>query len=320
MTVRSEHPTSSRLGLAAAGLTLAVVAAIGYWNRGTLGRGFARLGTADPRWLAVAALAAGLLWLTGTISQAGAVRVRVPFGPLCAVQVASSFADHVMPSGCGTMAVNARFLRRQGLSRSAAASAVLVRTFVGWAGHVVLLLAIVLWRPDGLGRVPEVPWWAWPAGLTVLAGVGAATARLARKADAPGWTPLRRLRAAARDLRDGFTVMRDWRRAAALWGGSLVGPVLHSVVLYAVARSIGVQLALVHVLVLYLAAAAVTGIVPAPGAVGALDVALIAALVAAGVPGTTAAGATIAYRMITVWLPLLPAGALLVLLIRRRVV
>lgn len=308
------------MGLAAAGLTLVAVAAIGFGNRGTLGRGFARLGTADPRWLAVAAVAGGLLWLTGTISQAGAVRVRLPFAPLCAVQVASSFADHVMPSGCGTMAVNGRFLRRQGLSRSAAASAVLVRTFVGWAGHVVLLFAIVVWRPDGMGRVPGVPWWAWPLGLAGLAGAGVGTARLAREADAPGRLPLRRLREAARDLREGFTVMRDWRRAAALWGGSLTGPVLHSVVLYAVARSIGVQLALVHVLVLYLAAAAVTGILPAPGAVGALDVALIAALVAAGVPGSTAAGATIAYRMITVWLPLLPAGALLVVLIRRRVV
>src|SRR5581483_6755955 len=162
MYVRSEHPTSSRWGLVAAGLTVVAVAALGFLHRGTLGRGFARLGTADPRWLSVAAVAGGLLWLTGTFSQAGAVRARLPFGPLCAVQVASSFADHLMPSGCGTMAVNGRFLRRQGLSRSAAASAVLVRTFVGWAGHVVLLLAIMLWRPHGMGRIPSVPWWAWP--------------------------------------------------------------------------------------------------------------------------------------------------------------
>jgi uncharacterized membrane protein YbhN (UPF0104 family) len=306
------------VGLIAAGVVVAVVAGLGVADRGTIGRGFAGLDSADPRWLVVAALSAGLLWLASALSQAGAVRGRLPFGRLCAVQVASSFADHLLPGRSGGMAVNLRFLRRQGFSRSAATSAVLIRTFVGWSAHVLLLAALVLWRPAEIDSA-GLPSWLWlPLGGGLVA-VGAAVALVRRTPDR-GPRPVRWVRRMVCELRDGFTVMRDPGRAGALWGGSLVTPMLHSAVLYSVARSLGVQLGLVHVLILYLVAAALTGMVPAPGAIGALDVALIAALVAAGVPGTAAAGTTIAYRMFTVWLPLLPAGALLAVLIRRSVV
>ena len=47
---------------------------------------------------------------------------------------------------------------------------------------------------------------------------------------------------------------------------------------------------------------------------------LVAGLVEAGQPAAAAVAAVLAYRLITVWLPLAPSGCLLALLIRLRVI
>jgi uncharacterized membrane protein YbhN (UPF0104 family) len=212
--------------------------------------------------------------------------------------------------------VNVRFLRRQGLTRPEAATSVVIRSIVGWCVRLPLLAAVLVWQPQyvlRLGRrIPD-----GPAQLGLAAGLAATTvlllvlARHRYRSGAPQWL---------RDLRAGTAVLRTPGRAAALWCGALVAPLLHALVLFAVARAMHVDLSWVHVLVLYLAVSTLTGILPVPGAVGALEVVLVAALIAAGVPGADAAGTTVAYRMITVWLPLLPAGVLLALLVRRNVV
>jgi uncharacterized membrane protein YbhN (UPF0104 family) len=218
------------------------------------------------------------------------------------------------------MTVNGRFLRRHGLSRSAATSAVLLRTAAGWCAHVVLFAALVLSSPTDLKPAELHSGWS-PPWLLVLAGLGtgAVVALVLRRRRSrcrdrrPAWIT-------AAELRVGLSVLRRPRRAAALWTGACAVPLLHSLVLWAVARSLHVELGAGRMVLLYLAVSAVAGLVPAPGAIGALDVALVAALMAAGVPGVSATGATIAYRLFTVWAPLLPAGVLLAMLVHRDVV
>jgi uncharacterized membrane protein YbhN (UPF0104 family) len=51
-----------------------------------------------------------------------------------------------------------------------------------------------------------------------------------------------------------------------------------------------------------------------------LDVALVAALVAVGEPATVALAGVLAYRLVTVWIPLLPGACALTVLIRRKVI
>jgi uncharacterized membrane protein YbhN (UPF0104 family) len=51
-----------------------------------------------------------------------------------------------------------------------------------------------------------------------------------------------------------------------------------------------------------------------------VDAALTVALVAAGSPTATAASAVLGFRLVTVWLPLLPAALTLMALIRARVI
>jgi uncharacterized membrane protein YbhN (UPF0104 family) len=302
--------------IASSVLVAATVVALVFAQRGVLVSGLSRLGGADPRWLVPAAFSAVLLWLASALSQAGAVGSRLPFPALCAVQAAASFADHFLPGGSGGFLVNVRFLRRQGLTGPEAATSVVLRSVVGWCVRLPLLAAVLIWQPQyvlPLGRrIPN-----GPAEIGIAVALAAAIAVLlvlARhrcRSGAPRWFT---------DLRVGLAVLRTPGKAAALWLGALIAPLLHALVLFAVAQAMHVDLSWVHVLVLYLVVSTLTGILPIPGVVGALEVVLVAALIAAGVPGADAAGTTVAYRMITVWLPLLPAGVLLALLVRRNVV
>jgi hypothetical protein len=51
-----------------------------------------------------------------------------------------------------------------------------------------------------------------------------------------------------------------------------------------------------------------------------LDVALVAGLAAAGASSPLAVGAVLGYRMITVWVPLVPAACMFAVLLRRRII
>ena len=109
-------------------------------------------------------------------------------------------------------------------------------------------------------------------------------------------------------------------RALALWGGSLAFPTLQAAGLAAVGRALSLPVAPVHVAVAYLAATVAVALVPTPGGIGSVEAALVVALVAAGGPVAVATAVVLAYRIITVWLPLLPGALTLGALVRLRVI
>ena len=66
------------------------------------------------------------------------------------MQVAATFANHVLPGGSGGLAVNVRFLRRYGLSRGDAVGAVALNMLAGRVTHTALLLVALVAAPDVL--------------------------------------------------------------------------------------------------------------------------------------------------------------------------
>lgn len=70
----------------------------------------------------------------------------------------------------------------------------------------------------------------------------------------------------------------------------------------------------------YLAATVAVALVPTPGGIGSVEAALIVALVAAGGPVAVATAVVLAYRIITVWIPIIPGALTLGALVRLRVI
>ncbi|MFF4487989.1 lysylphosphatidylglycerol synthase domain-containing protein [Streptomyces sp. NPDC001544] len=292
-------------------LCLAVLSCAAYLARRNwplLQTGALRLAVADQGWLLVGATAAAGTWAASAFAQQGAVARRLPGGRLLAAQFAACAANHVLPAGLGAGAVNLRFLMRCGLAAGRSASALAVKATAGVLVRGALIAALAPACP-GLLRIPRVP----PAALPVVL---AAVLLVAGLLASPLWP---RCRAAlATVLADIRSVHARPARAAALWGGSVAFAVLHSLVLIAVTRAVGLPLAPARVALLYLAASSAAALLPTPGGLGSLDAALGLALTASGAPAATAASAVLGYRLLTVWLPLMPGLLVLAVLVRRK--
>lgn len=270
--------------------------------------GAGRLAGADPGWLLVGATAAVGTWAASALAQQGAVLRRLPGHRLVAAQFAASAANHLLPAGLGAGAVNLRFLMRCGLPAGRSASALAVKATAGAAVRLALIALLVPACP-GLLRPPHLT----PTALAVA--LGGLVLLMALPAT-PWWARCRRaLTAVLTDIRALHTCPA---RAAALWGGSLAFAALHSLVLIAVTQAVELPLPPLQVALLYLAASSAAALLPTPGGLGSLDAALALALTVSGAPGAAAASAVLGYRLLTVWLPLLPGLLVLGVLVRRK--
>ncbi|KAB1977391.1 lysylphosphatidylglycerol synthase domain-containing protein [Streptomyces triticiradicis] len=272
--------------------------------------GAGRLAHADRGWLLVAAVATLATWACSALAQQGAVPEPLPAGRLVVVQFAAAAANHVLPSGLGAGAVNLRFLTRCGLPLARSATALAVKACAGTVVRACLIGGLALACPGAL-RPPRLTASAW----TVAAWTAVAVAAAVAAALLAG--PLRRV--LRRVLLDVRAVHELPARAAALWGGSLAFAALHTTVVVTVAQAVGLPPSPARVALAYLAASSAAVLLPTPGGLGSLDAALALALTLAGAPGAAAASTVLGYRLLTVWLPLLPGLVALGVLIRRRV-
>jgi glycosyltransferase 2 family protein len=276
-------------------------------NRATVDAGTDLLGGAAQGWFVGAFAVAAMTWVAGAVCQQGAVLERLPTGRLLAVQFAGSAANHILPAGLGVATVNMRFLRHRGLSRASALNAVGLNTCAGISVH---LLALVVLISTGLAAPHDVS--GRGTILLIVAAIVAGTTL--------ALTSVRRLRrrcvtAIREQLRSAATqwslVGRRPARAVQLWTGSAAVPVLHAVTLACMTQALGSNISVGAVFGVYFLASAVSAAVPSPGGFGSLDAALIVALTAGGLTTATAVAAVIGYRLITVWLPLLPSACVI---------
>ncbi|ALV32498.1 lysylphosphatidylglycerol synthase domain-containing protein [Streptomyces sp. CdTB01] len=290
------------------GIVLAAGAAglaVRHWP--VLDAGADRLAVADRGWLSLAALLAVLTWACSALALQGAVREALPVRRLVAAQFAAAAANHVLPAGLGAGAVNVRFLMRCGLPPGRAATALAVKGTAGTVVRGALIAGLAMAWP-GMLRLPSVGRWPLLAAAAVAVAVAGAAVLLRAR--------LRRALACA--VADVRGVHERPGRAAALWGGSLVFAALHTGIVLAVVRALDVPLPAGRVALAYLAASSAAVLLPTPGGLGSLDAALAWSLTAAGAPAAVSVSAVLGYRLLTVWLPLVPGLLVLGGLVRAK--
>lgn len=287
------------------------------WHWPVVSAGVRELLAADRARLLAALGATALGWVANAVARQGTVLEPLPAGRLLATQFAATAAGQLAPAGLGASAVNLRFLRACGLPLARATAALALYSLAESVCRVALLLALLAAFPHALRTSGVLP---HTAGLVVLGAVVAAVPA----AGAVLLAALPKLRRVLRDflgaaLADARTLHGRPSRALALWGGSLAFPLLQAAAMAAVASALDMPVPTAHVALAYLVASCLATLVPTPGGIGSVDAALTVALVAAGSPTATAASAVLGFRLITVWLPLIPAALTLGELVRRKV-
>ncbi|MFF4525049.1 lysylphosphatidylglycerol synthase transmembrane domain-containing protein [Streptomyces bluensis] len=296
---------------------LALVLVVAVRHHDVLLEGFGHLGNAQWPWLVAAGGVTCLTWVAAAVTRQGALVERLPVRRLLATQFAAGAANHLLPTGLGATAVNLRFMTVCGVPLARSSAALALYLLAESVARVGLLLALLVAFPGALrlgALLPDTA--AGPLMLAAGVVLGVAVVVLAA---------VRRVRTAALSfLRTALTEARSVHtrpaRVLALWGGSFSFPLLQAAVLTTVGLALGLDVPVTHMVVAYLAATVAVALIPTPGGIGSVEAALVIALVAAGGPAAVATAVVLAFRIITVWLPLLPGALTLGALVRLKVI
>ncbi|MGI5480819.1 lysylphosphatidylglycerol synthase domain-containing protein [Streptomyces lavendofoliae] len=261
---------------------------------------------ADWAWISAALLFSALSYVAAAMSLLGFVPERVPFGRTVIAQVAGSFVKIVAPAAVGGVALNTRFLQRSGVRPGLAVASVGASQLFGLGAHILLLLSFGYLT--GTEKTQD-----FTPSRTVIAGLLTVAVLVLVVTAVPGLrkfvsTRLRSLFAGV--VPRMLDVLQRPVKLLTGIGGMLLLTGAFVLCLDASIRAFshGAQpLTYASLAVVFLAGNALGSAAPTPGGVGAVEGALIAGLV--GVGGMTlevATPAVLLYRLMTLWLPVLP--------------
>jgi uncharacterized membrane protein YbhN (UPF0104 family) len=318
-----DGPPLARLQRVRPRTLLAIAAAAGAFyfvlpQLAQVGSSWQALQSAHWAWLPVIIASSAVTYLASAAALIGAVPGRIPFWPATLTQAASSFVNRVSPANIGGMALNARFLQKNGVSPSAGVAAVGVNALMGAVAHLILLVIFFTLAGHRLAQAFRLP----PASklllvlavVAALAGVVLASRRGRRFAVTRLWPGVR---SAAASLR---TVAASPVKLALLAGGSALITLAYIGGLMASVQAFGGHAGIAEIGAVYLGAAVIAAASPTPGGLGAIEAALVAGLTGIGVPPGPAVSAVLAYRLATYWLPVLPGWLCLRFLQKRQYV
>jgi glycosyltransferase 2 family protein len=293
-------------------IAVLVAAAFVLWPQFARFRGFSQaLRHVDVAWLLAAAAFTCMNYVFAALTYKLLTPKRLRYGRTLLMQVATSFANRLLPAGIGAMSVNERYLEKSGrLSPAQAVSLVTANQLVGFVAYSLIWAVVIVGFRADLPRLHFRAAYAFVIAAAVLLLIffrlffGHMFGKITKFAK--------------HTLRALFGLARRPGRLGLAICASAGITLSHAVAFYLSTRAAGLEVSYVHVLLICLGSFAVNAISPTPGGLGALEAAMVASLVSLHVPGPEALVAVLCYRLVTFWLPILPGYALLQVALRRR--
>ncbi|MCP4085694.1 MAG: hypothetical protein GY745_11650 [Actinomycetia bacterium] len=250
-------------------------------------------------WIITALVLSQLTNVGEWISLTGFVP-RVPFWPTLKFRYAIAFISLAVPSDAGSIAMNIRFMQKQGVAWAAAVAQGPLLTIFTKAFDIILLVlsAKVIGETVNLDDVDSGPVLRIIVLVVVLVVVGAAVAFAVPKLRHMVLPPLKEGLAAIRDS------VTDPRRLARVASGTLLQRLLFALTLAAAAQAFGgSEIGFTEALFINSIVSLFLGFMPVPGGVGVGEAALAAGLTALGMGEAPALAAAVTHRMVTTYLP-----------------
>ncbi|MET9385692.1 lysylphosphatidylglycerol synthase transmembrane domain-containing protein [Streptomyces sp. NPDC002928] len=256
-------------------------------------------------WVIAAVLFSALSYVAAAMSLLGFVPERVPFVRTVGAQVAGSFVKIVAPAAVGGVALNTRFLQRAGVRPGLAVASVGASQLFGLGCHILMLLSFGYLT--GTEKTPSLS-----PSRTVIAGLLTVAVLVLVVTSVPFLRKFAVTR--VRSLFAGVVprmldVLQRPQKLLTGIGGMLLLTACFVMCLDASIRAFGdesTSLSIASVAVVFLAGNALGSAAPTPGGVGAVEATLTVGLIAVGLPKEVAAPAVLLYRLLTLWLPVLP--------------
>ena len=287
-----------RYGVPIVLLLLVILFARSHWHE--LHEGIQLLGQLPLTNLAAACVLVCLTFVLAAMSYRMLAFRRLSFHELFTVELAATFINRLIPSGVGGLGIHGMYLHRRRHSIAQATAVVSTNNLLGSVVHIILLALLLL----VFGNTTGIHF-AWGIFQTIVLAsviVGVIIVLSIR--------PLRREMHLF--LRHLFTSLRRYQThphmvmfaAIALLGLTLT----NLLVLHIVTQALGIQLETTKLFIVYSAGVLIGTAIPTPGGLAGVETGLIAGFIAYGVPSDFAIAATLAFRLVTYWFPLIPGA------------
>jgi len=242
---------------------------------------------------------AQLALLCDALATIVAVGTPLPLGPTTVLQSAIKFINLSVPSVAGKFALTVRYLQRQGVASSVAATQGAIDGFAGFlvqAAVVVVVLPMINL---------DVDWGSFDASALVWIGVAMIAVAVLGLLIAALVPSLRTrlappMHAALTNVRG---LLSSPPRLVKLVLANLGSQIVYALVLGTALRSLSADASLADLLFVNTAVSLFSGLVPIPGGIGVAEAGLTAGLVAVGIPEETALAAALIHRLLTYYLP-----------------
>ncbi|MHB8246891.1 MAG: lysylphosphatidylglycerol synthase domain-containing protein [Acidimicrobiales bacterium] len=272
---------------------------------------------ADWAWFAIAVIGSALTYVGSSLNLVAFVPQRVSITKGALVEVSGAFFGLVTPPTVGHLAINGRYLHKQGVDMATTASAVALSQLVNVITTVTLLVVMTLLTGTGVGSLKIVP---GPRLLAVLAGLIALGGLLITIVP---WTKelfwhrvWPRIRGTWPQLLD---VLSQPLRLLEGVGGNLLLTGSYVLALVAALHAVGAHPPIIATAAVFMAGNTVGAAAPTPGGLGAVEAVLVAGLTAVGISARDAVTGVLLFRVATFWLPILPGWIIFLLLQRKNV-
>lgn len=233
---------------------------------------------------------------------------RLRYGRTLLVQFAAMFINRLLPAGIGAAGVGYTYLRSQKHSPPQATATVAVNNILGFSGHILLVLTILITSHVAIPVSQTVFWWLLPAlgAIAVLAIAG--FYKFGSK----------RIRRFTLQLGHDFgSYKRRFRRLLLAQLSSLGVTLTNVLSLYYCALALDVNLSLAAIILIFTFGVGLGTATPTPGGLGGFEAGLVAGFVAYGIDADKALAAALLYRLVSYWLALV-LGGLAFLVVERK--
>jgi len=266
------------------------------------------LAGASPWWAIVAVLASVCTYIAAGMVLTGFIPEQLPVTRNFLVQVAAGFVSIVAPAAVGGVALNTRYLQKQGIATGPAVSAVGASQAVGFIMHIALIAAFSFIAGTGSSgqsgsSAPSTVIIAILLSLGVIATVTISV------------SPLRKF--AVNRLKPFFEgtlprlldVAQNPKKLAIGLGGTLLLSLMNALCLWASILAIQphTHISYATTAVVFLTAQAVGSVIPVPSGIGTVELAMAGALSSiGGLPATVGTPAVFLFRLLRTYLPVIP--------------
>ena len=245
--------------------------------------------------------------VAGAVSLIGAVTRPLPLGDTTTIMFGQSFLNRFTPANAGGMAMRIRYLQKGGTDLTLGTAAVGLTSVASGVVQTVFLVLFVTWGgTTDTGIEAEQPSWGVIGMVVAVLLISAFVVAVVPKLRA---AVLRVIRNFTSKIRDEFSdLLTRPAKLASLFGGAAVSKFLMVETFVIACRAFDIDIGWAQLASAYMVGTTIASAVPTPGGVGAVEAALVLMLTGLGVDQAVAWSATLLFRLISYWMPIIPGA------------